>query len=153
MPKLVLSSMPQHTVVEAVYQKLPDQGILCQSDTGYVYVKVADDIIYRLFPLIDIPTKQLPDYFSNSTNNVGAHISVIYEAELQENRTIAGLGKTIYFQKIGICKARLNAKNYVVLMVKALELENLRVQHGLSAKPIYQGFEVEFHITIASYSA
>ena len=149
--KIAVFPLPQNQLVDVALKQLPSEGILSQSNTGYVYVKVADDFIHRLFPLIEIPTKRLPDYFSNFEGNIGAHISVMYKGEKKENLPVAQLGKRVTFQKMRVCKASLNAKNYVVLLVKALELEQLRTQQGLGKKPIYQGLEVDFHITIAVY--
>lgn len=149
--KLALMPFEQTALVKAAICQLPNTGILSQLDTGYLFLKVSDDFIHKLFPLIEISTKQLPDYFSAVKGHIGAHVSVIYPEEIRRVQIDGLLGKIIYFQKMHICQARLKEKNYLVIVIKSLELEYLRMQQGLSKKPIYQGFEVEFHITLANY--
>ncbi len=148
--KLIFSPILENNLIDTACLDIPNYGTLCQSDTGYVYLKVLDDFIHTLFPLVDIPGKQMPPYFSKPTD-VGAHISVIYREEYQENILVKDTGKRVCFKTEGLYRASLNTKNYIVLIIKAVELEHFRIQHGFSAKPVYQGFEVEFHITIATY--
>lgn len=70
------------TLLKYAKKKLPLQGTLKQDNTGsYYYLKIHDDFIFKLFPLIKEPGLSIPDYFL-PRYDIGAHISVIYPEEM-----------------------------------------------------------------------
>lgn len=131
-------------VVEYARSHFPQTGVLVQKTDGYVYLKVDDDYIHKLFPMLGLEGEgyKEPPYF-RSKEAPGAHISVIYEAEEVSPEEV---GKTYTFtlENIVIVKPAWDTY-YAVIQVSAPELEALRAKYGL--KPKLQGHE--FHISIA----
>jgi hypothetical protein len=134
----------QH-VVDYAKENLPLEGSLRMKSDGFVYVKVDDNYIHTLFPMLNLAEEgyREPPYF-RSAQAPGAHISVFYEDEnvFPEKE----LGKTYHFtlQKIIIVTPS-KSTTYAVLQVDAPELEALREHYGL--KPKLHGHE--FHISLA----
>jgi hypothetical protein len=131
-------------VIEYAQSHFPQVGVLVQKADGYVYLKVDDNYIHKLFPMLGLEEEGYtePPYF-RSKEAPGAHISVIYEAE---EVSPVEVGKTYSFtlKDIVIVKADWDTY-YAVIQVSAPELEALRTKYGL--KPKLQGHE--FHISIA----
>lgn len=130
--------------VELARETLPQEGILILKDEkGFTYVKVDDDYIHALLPLLELEEEGFrePPYFRGK-NSPGAHISVFYE---DENVIADEIGQTFHFtlEQIVIVKTSKNV-SWVVLQVKSPELEALRVKYGKS--PLLHGHE--FHITL-----
>lgn len=121
---------------------LPHHGTLVQEKDGYAYVKVDDGYIKSLFPMLHASAFQKPPYFRRP-DAPGAHISLAYE---NEQVALKEVGRTFTFEleSIKVVHAK-KGISYIVLTVKAPELENLRKRYGLS--PLLQGHE--FHITLA----
>ncbi len=132
-------------IIEA--KKIPNHGVVSQSDNGYLYLKIHDDYIYNLFPLLSPYEARMPNYFLNK-ENIGAHISIIYSDEHKKFDYTNIIGTTIDFNIVSACKAKFNSKVFFVLTVISMGLKNLRLQYGLSKKPVYHGVKVNFHITI-----
>ena len=121
---------------------LPSKGELKQKSDGYVYLKVSDDYIKKLFPMLKLPDYNSPDYF-RSAEAPGAHISVFYKDESNHIRDLNELGKTYNFkiEQLNV----VDRGTYIVLAVRSKGLEDLRKDYGLS--PLLHGHD--FHITIA----
>jgi hypothetical protein len=131
-------------VVEYARSHFPQAGVLVQKTDGYVYLKVDDDYIHKLFPMLGLEEEGYtePPYF-RSKEAPGAHISVIYEAEEVSPEEV---GNTYSFTLGDIVIVRPTWDTYyAVIQVKAPELEALRTKYGL--QPKLQGHE--FHISIA----
>jgi hypothetical protein len=131
-------------VVEYAREHLPQEGYLIAKSDGYCYVKVSDEYIHTLFPMLDLEEEgyRKPPYF-RSEEATGAHISVIYE---NENVIPDELGQIFQFELNQIVIVKVSReKTYAILQVTAPELEKLRCKYGL--KPKLQGHE--FHITLA----
>lgn len=123
---------------------LPKEGRLIAKSDGYVYLKVDDDYIHALYPLLDVQGEgyKEPPYF-RSKEASGAHISVFYEAEDVMPHEI---GEVFPFELKSIVIVRPKCDtSYIVLQVESKELEQLREKYGL--KPKLQGHE--FHISLA----
>jgi hypothetical protein len=120
---------------------LPTEGKLVQTSDGFAYVKVDDRYIHDLFPKLKAPGYGTPPYFSRK-DAPGAHISVFYE---NERVVVSEVGKSFNFtlKDIVVVEPKKGVK-YIVLMVNAPELEQLRQKYGL--KPKLNNHE--FHITI-----
>lgn len=127
-------------------QSLITEGLLRQQD-NYSYLKVDDDYIHLIHPLLAVfgPIDK-PDYF-NPTDEVGAHISVIYP---EENRMLAheSLGQRHHFSVSGLIKAQYGNREYFALSVTAPSLETLRKTHHLAPNPTFKGHQIVFHITV-----
>jgi hypothetical protein len=122
---------------------LPQKGILREGPDGFVYLKVDNDYIYKILPLLNLPDYITPPYFRRK-NSPGAHISVIYVKERKNLPKITELGKTFLFELSTFKMVPPKRHKYVVLTVSSPDLENLRKKYGLS--PLLQGHD--FHITI-----
>lgn len=131
-------------VVDYARHHLPLEGQLLMKSDGFVYLKVDDEYIHTLFPMLSLEREGFhePPYF-RSKEAPGAHISVFYEDEhiLPEE-----IGQTFHFvlKEIVIVRASKTA-SYAVLQVESPELEKLREKYGLSPK--LHGHE--YHISLA----
>lgn len=143
--------------------KLNQTGILKHEKTSsYCYLKVADEYILDLFPLLQAKIKQkeliMPDYFSDEKNHMGAHISLVYPTEknartisthLESNNTFPSCHFTVnHLISISTMK-----KSFYALTVSCNALDEIRAQHGFSQKLNYYGLLVPFHITIGIVKA
>lgn len=137
-------STREEQALSIAQHELPHQGILTQKSDGYVYVKVNNQYIHNLFPLIKQPGFFKPDSVSRPTQ-VGAHISVFYKNEVNRIGHISEIGRTYSFKPKGIRTVRNGSKEFIVLEVEAPQLEKLRTHYGVSPKL----FNHEFHITLA----
>jgi hypothetical protein len=130
--------------------QLPCKGLLLQNfQNRYVYLKVSDDFIHKLFPLLQENDKQIPSYFSSS-DHIGAHISVIYPEESYPVPILPEINNNYGFEIGSLFKAQLGEKTYLGLTVKSPELDQLRLRYGLSTQLNFRGYLVPFHITIAT---
>lgn len=122
---------------------LPKTGVLVQEEDGYAYLKVDDNYINELYPLLQAPPGfQKPPYFRRK-NAPGAHISIVYE---DEGVKLKEVGQEFAF-KLGeiITVHPKKGVSYIILEVKSPELEKLRSSYGLSPKLKNH----EFHISLA----
>ncbi len=130
---------------------IPCVGILCQKPTGYLYLKVSEDFIDKLLPLIEPGSTQRLVVSDRPENDVGAHISIVYPDEIKKAVTVPDLGRTIDFtiQDLFFYTASVHRKSYMVLTVQSRALEALRIAVHLHKEHFYEGVQVPFHITIA----
>lgn len=131
--------------VDYAKKNLPLQGQLLKNPDGFVYLKVDDNYIHTLLPLLQLKEKGLrePPYF-RSKRAPGAHISVFY---VGERVTPHELGSYFHFEPKQICFIKRSKKaSLVIMQVDSPELENLRKKYGHSPK--LQGHE--FHISLGT---
>ncbi len=131
-------------VVNYAREHLPLEGQLIVKSGGFGYLKVDDEYIHTLFPLLGLADSgyKKPPYF-RSHESPGAHISVFYE---DENVIPDEIGQTFHFELKNIVIVRVSKTvSYAVLQVESPELEALREKYGLSPK--LHGHE--YHISIA----
>lgn len=130
--------------------KLPLQGILKQNDTGsYCYLKVHDDFIFELFPLIKEAGFSTPEYFM-PTCDIGAHISTIYPEEMfSEKMSIDELEQSFSFEINNLVGVTVFNKTFFALTVTSPSLEQFRLKYGFPTKLNFRGLIVPFHITVA----
>jgi hypothetical protein len=127
-------------------RKLPTEGLLKRCH-NYCYLKIDDNYIHSIYPLLDTYGHiNKPDYF-NTTDDIGAHISVIYP---EENIDIAQIDsrQTYCFSIDGLIKARYGVKDYFALAVTSPSLAIFRQKHLLASKPTFKRQPIVFHITI-----
>lgn len=140
-------------LLEYAKNKLPLEGILKLNETDfYYYLKVHDDFIFELFPLITEPNLSMPDYFPPKYNT-GAHVSVIYPEEISPeniNLKIDELEKSFSFEVADFFSLSVFNKTFFALTVYSPALEQLRLKYGPPPKLSYHGLLVPFHITIAT---
>lgn len=134
----------EEVAIEIAKQELPSQGILQQRPDGFVYLKVSNEYVHRLFPLVQETGFEIPNAIKRHTQ-VGAHISVFFKDEGRRLDHIDEIGRVYTFEPKRIRIIRSHRKEYIILEVKAPELERLRQQYGLSPKLVGH----EFHITLA----
>lgn len=125
------------------------KGKLKQTDDGFLYVDMPDELLDAFIKMIDDPKAKKPPYNTKKMNNVGAHVSVAYKDEM-EDKEIKELGDEFECEIKGLVSLDpqgWNAMNRVwFLELDAPELENLRKSYGLSKK--LNGHK--FHITVAT---
>jgi len=130
-------------VVDYARANLPLEGRLAIKSDGFVYLKVDDEYIRTLFPMLGLVKKgyREPPYF-RSKDSPGAHISVFYE---DENVSPKEIGQTFHFdlKDIVIVHPSKNT-SYAILEVESPELEKLREKYGL--KPHIRGHK--YHISL-----
>ena len=132
--------------LERVAATLKTKGRLAESFGGLAYLDIDDAYIHELFPLLQEPQAQKPDYFGEGS--IGAHITVTYPEEGVIIRK-EDLGKEYSFTVSGVTTAELGLKKYYVLQVQSPELQALRQRYGLPDKLQFAKKKVDFHITIA----
>jgi len=125
------------------------KGVLKQTDEGFVYVKINNDIIHGLFPLIDEDGIEEPPYFGKG--EIGAHIYAISDEEIDEDVEIKELGQEINFKLGSMCWTKPEgwkemAKVFFV-SVEIPELKEIRKRYGLPVS--YKGLGHDYHTTIA----
>lgn len=131
-------------IIEWTKTHLPQSGILQENKDGFVYLKVDDDYIHKLFPLLHRPNYEEPPYF-RSKNSPGAHVSVFYTKETAKIGEIQEIGKKFEFEINHFKSVPPGSNDYLVLTIIAPELEALRKKYGF--RSFINGHE--FHITIA----
>ncbi len=136
-------STPFHEVLDYAQKNLNHTGKLKSKSDGYVYLKVDDAYIYKLFPMLELKKEGFREVDnSRSKESPGAHISVFYSDEHVKPQEI---GEIFHFdlKQIKVVKTTKNT-SFVVLEVDSPELENLRKKYFHSAK--LHGHE--FHISL-----
>lgn len=123
----------------------PTTGYLLSSTKKLTYLDIDDAYIHQLSGLLKNKPVKKPYYFSEEL--IGAHISAIYP---EENIIVApeDLGQKHQFTVQGIFSAELDEKKYYILTIESYSLLQLRRKYGLSDKPCFRGYSVDFHITI-----
>ena len=126
-------------------KSLPPQGYVQKTPSGLIYLKIDDDYIHRLFPLLTAENKVKPDYFG--CEGIGAHISLIYP---QENFYCSPfyLDMIYSFALDGLYEAKVKENTYYVLRILSTSLSALRRQCGLPLKLNFDGYNIDLHITI-----
>lgn len=131
-------------VLNYAQEHLPMEGQLIVKSDGFGYLKVDDDYIHVLFPMLGLKEDGFkePPYF-RTPEAPGAHISVFY---VNENVIPEEVGQYFHFElkQIVIVKPSKDT-SYAVLQVESPELEKLREKYGLSPKL----FGHEYHISLA----
>ncbi|MBY0528993.1 MAG: hypothetical protein K2P51_02255 [Rhabdochlamydiaceae bacterium] len=141
-------------VMQYAEQRLPHTGILEKTKEGLVYLKVSDDYINALLPLLKNNAVKAPPYFGQG--GIGAHVTLILpeEVDWSTHPQFPSWGTQIpfnishfvsvvpegqppfpYTQKVN--------KLYLITL-EAPALESLRLTAGLSPKILGR----DFHITI-----
>ncbi len=137
----------QPNVIERAVQ-IQNRGILKQKDNGYLYLEVSNDFIEQLLPMINAPIQPTPDY--SNPMGIGAHISVVYDEEWLGDPIfdINELGQEFTFtvKDLGTVISLKNniIKKWWIINVDAPQLQQLRMNYGLSSKP--KGYE--YHVSI-----
>lgn len=131
-------------VIKYAQENLSLEGQLIVKSDGFGYIKVEDDYIHVLFPMLGLEEDGFkePPYF-RTEEAPGAHISVFY---VDENIIPEEAGQSFRFElkQIVIVKPSKDI-SYAVLQVISPELEKLREKYGLSSKL----FGHEYHISLA----
>lgn len=135
--------------LSAVLRDLPSTGVVKLIANGFAYLDIDDRYIHNIYPLLDYPHLVKPDYFSESANYMGAHISIVYPEEKiripssEEN-------KTINFTVTGLFIADILNKRYYALKVNAPGLLDLRRNYQLADKLQLRDHLLDLHITVAN---
>lgn len=132
------------TIIKKAQNDLPHQGVLTEGSDGYIYLKVDDNYINQLFPILSNRNYIKPPFFRRP-QSPGAHVSVIYVDERHQTGSINEIGQIYSFKVTGLNAVPAKTLEYIVLEIDAPELENLRKKYGLS--PLLKNHP--FHITIA----
>lgn len=132
----------------AAAAQLPATGTLRQEDNGFVYLKVSDDFVNKLYPLLNDKT------LYKDRNRNGAHITLITPANITKYNVppITELGSEYPFKIEALYKITMRKcqkgqgfdKTWYVLHVDAPELMSLLNKYGIPVKKNYR-----LHITLA----
>lgn len=118
-----------------------------QSQGQYCYLKVDDQYIHSIYPLLTqhVLLKK-PDYFT-PPNDIGAHISIIYP---EEQVTVQSKynNQVHPFTINGLIKACYENTIYYALSITSPSLKKVRRQHLLHSNPTFKNQEIVFHITV-----
>lgn len=144
MKNLIITKLTNPKLLSAA-STLNTTGTLATSAKNYFYLKIDDEYIHQLFPLLRDKKIQKPDYFG--AMSMGAHISVAYP---EENKSIHKdeLGKKFHFTIKELCATELGTKMYYILLVESPSLLQLRKKYHLPEKLSFKGYPISFHITI-----
>lgn len=159
-PELEYQILDASSLIEYAKKKLPLTGTLkCHDLTSYCYLDIDDDFILKLFPFIQELNQnekiQMPNYFSSEKNNIGAHISIVYQDEpnadkIKNDIQNQKIPDTISFNILELIKAPTINKILFALTISSPDIERLRTHYDLSSYLNYKGlFLVPFHISIA----
>jgi hypothetical protein len=143
-PTIAPPQVLNETAILKAAEKLPHKGILKQGNDGYLFLKVTDDYVYKLFPMLQLNGFRKPSSFRWGSKT-RAHISVMYKDDGQRLSPIKELGYNYAFYPKRVVRVRKSKKEYIILEVDSPQLGNLRKKYGLPSK--LQNHE--FHITIA----
>lgn len=135
-------------VVQWADKNLPHAGILTEEKDGFVYVKVSDAYIHKLYPFLKMRAYTKPPYFRRQ-DSVGAHITVFHTKERERTGPIHEIGRSYHFNLLRLSSVPSDTKKFIVLEVSAPKLNKLRQKYGL--RPLINNHE--FHITIAKKAA
>ncbi len=124
------------------------QGKLLQLESGYLYLKISDDFIYRGIAFVQDDAKKMPDYFKDE-RDTGAHISVVYPEELTVIHSHSCVGHHYTFELGRLFKARIQQKIYFGCVVEAPSIIRLRSELGLDEWLNFKGLKIPLHITLA----
>ncbi|MBA3816360.1 MAG: hypothetical protein H0X29_07545 [Parachlamydiaceae bacterium] len=138
------ATLDKEDILQWAKLHLSQVGTLKEEEGGFVYLKVDDEYIEQLGPMLSDPRYEKPPYFRRS-DSPGAHISIFYVNERRQTGTIHEIGQRYNFKIIGLAAVPQKTHEYIVLEVESRELEQLRKKYGLS--PLLMGHQ--FHITIA----
>ena len=124
------------------------KGRLMQTEDGFLYVDLPDQLLDAFTAMIDDPKAKKPPYHTKKMNNVGAHVSVAYKDEMKD-KEIKELGDEFYCGIKGFVSLDPEGWNEMdrvwFLELDAPDLKKLRKSYGLSEK--LNGHE--FHATVA----
>lgn len=126
---------------------LQAKGRVEKGKNDYIYLNIDNAYINDLFPLLNEPSFQIPDYFS--PDKVGAHISIIYPDEHKKLRT-EDLGQECDFHITGLAQTTLGKKSYYVLLIQSSSLLQLRRKYALPDLLNFKGYKIDFHITVGT---
>ncbi len=131
-------------VVEYAKVHLPQTGTLKAKSDGYVYLKVDDNYIFSLFPMLSLQNSGYsePPYF-RAPDSPGAHINVFLADEHVQPIEI-GSSFSFKLKKIVLVNPT-KTTTFAILEVEAPQLEQLRQKYGQTPK--LHGHQ--FHISLA----
>ena len=123
-------------------------GVLKQTDDGFCYVDINNNVIHGMFKLVDEDGIEKPPYFDK--DGIGAHISFIASEE-SEGINLKEVGKNVKFKFKNIKSEKPDGweemERVWFITVEAPELKNIRKKYKLPAT--YKNKGHDFHITIA----
>jgi len=136
-------------VLRFANSKLPHEGTLKQTSSGFLYVELPKEYVFELIPLMSKGSACPPPYFEK--DKIGAHISVAYSKEIKNVKPakIPYLGEKVSFsignlKKVELQNSNLGSEVYF-LTIESPQITEIRKSLGLS--PTIKGNAL--HITIA----
>ena len=142
--ELIFQKLDNPELIKAA-KSLKNEGIVLQ-DKNYAYLKISDDFIHKLYPLIaEHEYLQKPDYFSEKCD-IGTHITIIYPNE-QTVINDQDINVIHPFEIEELAKTQIENKQYYVLKVSSPSLISLRKKYQLPPQLSFKGYNVGLHIT------
>jgi len=126
-------------------------GTLKQTNDGFVYVKIDDDFIDGIFPLITDDNIKKPPYFDK--DGIGAHISAITSDEIEDKeiKEIKEIGKEIPFTFKEVYSTNPQGWDEMsrVWFVSVDIPELVKIRKVYDLPETYEDKGHDFHITVA----
>lgn len=146
LPKITPLKMPR-IIKTAGY--LSSQGNTELTENNLFCLKIEDNFIHQLFPLIQDNHVKKPNYFGE--RSIGAHITIIYP---EENKKIDknDIKKEHSFFVKDFVTAEIGEKIYYVLLIDSPSLLKLRKKYHLPDLLSFKGYSIPFHITIGVFN-
>lgn len=126
---------------------LPKFGLIKTIDY-FSYLDIDDRFVHYAYTLfVDLEIHK-PDYFTQTKNNIGAHITLFYpEEKILLNKDL--INKKLNFDVEGLYIATLLDKTYYLIKTVVHGLPFIRSSYGLSTQLQFKNHLVEPHITVA----
>ncbi|HSW70015.1 MAG TPA: hypothetical protein VLI69_07705 [Gammaproteobacteria bacterium] len=145
-PNIISLNLPK--IIDAA-QRLPLHGKTHLTENNLFSLKIDDDFIHQLLPLLKDDRVKKPNYFGEKS--AGAHITIIYPEE-NKNINMHDLQQEHCFLVKDIVTAEIGLKTYYALLVESPSLLKLRKKYGLPDLLSFKGYSIGFHITIGAMS-
>lgn len=129
-----------------IIDTLPQYGKI-KINNSFSYLDIDNEFIHSIHPLLKDKKILKPDYFTEKTNFIGAHISTSYP---EEQITLAKeeLATIHHFKILRLFTAEILNKKFFALKVQAPTLIALRAKYNLPAQLQFNNYLVDLHITV-----
>ena len=121
------ATQQQEDVIQWANDRLPLVGVLTEEKRGFVYLKVDDNYINQLFPMLSSPDYSKPPYFRR-LDSPGAHISVFYVNERNQTGAIKEIGQKYSFKITGLVSVPPKTHEYIVLEVESSRFREVKTK-------------------------
>lgn len=133
-------------------KQVPLVGTLKKTKDNYVYLDISNNIINGLYSMLPEDKAQKPPYYNKKFNHVGAHVSVIYVDEYNDNNLedIKEIGEEFEFKTGKIYSVNPEGWKEVsevwFMDIDSPDLEKLRQKYNLPKFIKGHNFHISFAV-------